>query len=57
MKSFISLALFAVSALAQRVQIGLPTENQRITAGDEVVVQVQRPVSFDTGCIAILTTP
>lgn len=52
MKFLYSIALFAISALAQRAQIGLPTENQDVTAGKEIVVQIQRPVSFNLGCIA-----
>lgn len=47
---FFSLLLFAISALAQRAQIGLPTEGQEVTAGNDVVVQVQRPVSFNPRC-------
>ena len=53
MKSFFSLALFAVSALAQSAQIGLPHESQKVTAGGEVIVQVQRPVRFNLGCIVV----
>lgn len=45
MQLFFSLLLFVVSALAQRAQIGLPSEGQKVTAGEDVVVQVQRPVS------------
>jgi hypothetical protein len=51
MKSFFSLALFALSALAQNAHIGVPVEGQTVTAGEELIVQVQRPVSFDPGCI------
>ncbi|CAG8367160.1 unnamed protein product [Penicillium salamii] len=46
MKFLYSIALFAISALAQRAQIGLPTEGQDVTAGKEIVVQIQRPNSL-----------
>ncbi|CAI7582295.1 unnamed protein product [Penicillium bialowiezense] len=46
MKFFFTLALFAISALAQRAQIGLPAEGQEIAAGKDIVVQVQRPNSL-----------
>jgi hypothetical protein len=45
MKFFASTILLAVSALAQNALIGLPSTGQKVTAGDEIVVQVQRPVS------------
>lgn len=45
MKSFFSVTLFIAAAIAQSATIGLPTENQEINPGTEVVVQVQRPVS------------
>lgn len=44
MKSFLSLALFSVAALAQSVQIGLPFVGQQLIKGSEVTVQIQRPV-------------
>ncbi|KAJ5774138.1 hypothetical protein N7457_009034 [Penicillium paradoxum] len=43
MKSFITICLFAVSALAQRANIGLPEEDQRINSGKDVIIQIQRP--------------
>ncbi|KAJ5863899.1 uncharacterized protein N7529_005815 [Penicillium soppii] len=46
MKSFFSLALFALSALAQNAHIGVPVEGQTVTAGEELIVQVQRPNSL-----------
>ena len=46
MKSIWSLAAFATSALGQAAYIGLPTHGQTLTAGSNVVVQVQRPVRF-----------
>ncbi|OGE58534.1 hypothetical protein PENARI_c001G00491 [Penicillium arizonense] len=46
MKFFASTILFAVSALAQNALIGLPSTGQKVTAGDEIVVQVQRPNSL-----------
>lgn len=46
MKSIISLAALASVALAQNAGIGLPTSGQTIAAGSDVIVQVQRPVSF-----------
>lgn len=55
MKFFFTLALFAISALAQRAQIGLPAEGQEIAAGKDIVVQVQRPVSQNLGCLAFVT--
>ncbi|KAI2713380.1 hypothetical protein CBS147332_5120 [Penicillium roqueforti] len=46
MKSFFSVTLFIAAAIAQSATIGLPTENQEINPGTEVVVQVQRPNSL-----------
>ncbi|KAJ5129882.1 uncharacterized protein N7515_005921 [Penicillium bovifimosum] len=46
MKFLISIALFIVSAFAQRAMIGLPTAGQKIHSGKDVVVQVQRPNSL-----------
>ncbi|KAJ5550393.1 hypothetical protein N7461_005091 [Penicillium sp. DV-2018c] len=43
MKFLISIALFIVSAFAQRAMIGLPHPGQRIHSGKDVVIQVQRP--------------
>ncbi|KAJ5104533.1 hypothetical protein NUU61_001880 [Penicillium alfredii] len=43
MKSIFSLvALFGI-ALAQNAHIGLPTTGQKLSRGDDVTVQVQRP--------------
>lgn len=39
------MILFVAVAIAQRATIGLPTEDQKINSGKEVVIQVQRPVS------------
>lgn len=44
MKSILSLVAFAGAALAQSVAIGLPTAGQEVTAGDDIIVQIQRPV-------------
>lgn len=44
MKSVLSLVAFAAAALAQNVAIGLPTAGQKVTAGDDLIVQIQRPV-------------
>ncbi|KAJ6138145.1 hypothetical protein N7471_004631 [Penicillium samsonianum] len=46
MKPFFSMILFVAVAIAQRATIGLPTENQKINSGKEVVIQVQRPNSL-----------
>ncbi|KAJ5500045.1 hypothetical protein N7453_009096 [Penicillium expansum] len=46
MKSFFSMVLFVAVAIAQRAVIGLPTENQKINPGKEVIIQVQRPNSL-----------
>jgi hypothetical protein len=46
MNFFVSLALFAGSALAQNAGIGLPTAGQKLTKGSDIVVQVQRPNSL-----------
>ncbi|KAJ5834756.1 hypothetical protein N7447_000782 [Penicillium robsamsonii] len=46
MKSFFSIIIFFAVAIAQRAAIRLPTEDQRINSGKEVVVQVQRPNSL-----------
>ncbi|KAJ5272714.1 hypothetical protein N7478_007839 [Penicillium angulare] len=43
MKFIISLIALAGVALAQSADIGLPKENQKVIAGEDVVVQVQRP--------------
>lgn len=45
MKSFFSIVLFVVAAIAQSATIGLPVENQKLNSGKQVVIQVQRPVS------------
>ncbi|KAJ5655104.1 hypothetical protein N7490_002107 [Penicillium lividum] len=41
-----SLAAFAGLALAQNAVIGLPTPNQTVTSGSDVIVQIQRPNSL-----------
>ncbi|CAI7581212.1 unnamed protein product [Penicillium glandicola] len=46
MKSLFSMVLFIAAAIAQNAVIGLPTENQSINAGKEIIVQVQRPNSL-----------
>lgn len=46
MKFFFSIALFFISAFAQRASIGLPAEEQHINSGKDVVIQIQRPVSW-----------
>jgi hypothetical protein len=48
MKSFFAIAAFAGVALAQSAYIGLPTAGQSLQKGSDVVVQVQRPVSFNS---------
>ena len=50
MKFFLSLAALVGVALAQNANIGLPTEGQVLSAGSDVVVQVQRPVCFPCRC-------
>lgn len=45
MKSFFFMVFFVAAAIAQRATIGFPAENQKINSGEEVVIQVQRPVS------------
>ncbi|KAJ5467508.1 hypothetical protein N7475_005260 [Penicillium sp. IBT 31633x] len=46
MKFFFSIALFFISAFAQRASIGLPAEEQHINSGKDVVIQIQRPNSL-----------
>ncbi|KAJ5090205.1 hypothetical protein N7532_008889 [Penicillium argentinense] len=46
MKFIASLAALASVALAQNAGIGYPKEAQKLHAGDDVVVQVQRPNSL-----------
>ncbi|KAF3389484.1 hypothetical protein F1880_003470 [Penicillium rolfsii] len=46
MNFFASLALFAGAAMAQNAGIGLPTADQKLTKGSDIVVQVQRPNSL-----------
>ncbi|KAJ5899728.1 hypothetical protein N7495_004472 [Penicillium taxi] len=46
MQFSLSIIAFASAALAQTAQIGLPTEGQKVTAGSEIIVQVQRPNSL-----------
>ncbi|KGO71948.1 hypothetical protein PITC_026680 [Penicillium italicum] len=48
MKSFFSMVLFVAIAIAQRALIGLPTADQKINPGKEVVIQVQRPNSLSS---------
>lgn len=47
MKFILSLAALAGVAMAQSADIGLPKENQQVTAGEDTVVQIQRPVCQD----------
>jgi hypothetical protein len=44
MKSIISLVMLASVSLAQNSIIGLPTAGYTAAKGDNVIVQVQRPV-------------
>ncbi|KAJ5543940.1 hypothetical protein N7513_003470 [Penicillium frequentans] len=39
-----SLAAFADLALAQNAAIGLPTPNQTVAPGSNIIVQIQRPI-------------
>ena len=48
MKFFAALIAFAGAALAQNAAIGLPTDGQKIEAGSDTVVQIQRPVCGKT---------
>ncbi|RPD77396.1 hypothetical protein L226DRAFT_544056 [Lentinus tigrinus ALCF2SS1-7] len=43
MKSFLTLAALAASALAQSVNIGSPADMSTVTAGNNITVQVNRP--------------
>ena len=51
MKSFFVLAALAASALAQRIAIGSPTDNQQITAGSNINIEVDRPVSLSSSYV------
>ncbi|KAF8552459.1 hypothetical protein OG21DRAFT_1511485 [Imleria badia] len=42
-KSLFALFLFATAVFAQSALIGLPTSNQTASAGNNLIVQVQRP--------------
>lgn len=44
MKFLVSLAAIASVALAQNAGIGYPAEGQKLEAGSDTVVQIQRPV-------------
>ncbi|RDX50212.1 hypothetical protein OH76DRAFT_1555756 [Lentinus brumalis] len=44
MKSIIALATLAASALAQSVNIGAPADMSTVTPGNNITVQVNRPV-------------
>jgi hypothetical protein len=44
MKFLVSLAALASVALAQNAGIGYPAEGQKLKAGSDTVVQIQRPV-------------
>lgn len=46
MKSILSLALFVASAFAQGAVIGYPPQGLSVSPGSNLVVQVERPVSF-----------
>ncbi|KAJ5923597.1 hypothetical protein N7454_008842 [Penicillium verhagenii] len=46
MQFIFSLAAFAGLALAQNAVIGLPTADQTVAPGSDIVVQVQRPNSL-----------
>ncbi|KAN0077999.1 hypothetical protein V8E55_010056 [Tylopilus felleus] len=43
LKFLFALFLFAAATFAQSVDIGLPTYNQTVNAGSNLIVQVQRP--------------
>ena len=45
MKAPYFIAFLAAAVSAQNAFIGLPKKDQEITAGENLVVQVQRPVS------------
>lgn len=47
MKAPYFLAFLAAAVSAQNAGIGFPTKDQEITAGENLVVQIQRPVSSD----------
>lgn len=44
MKFLVSFAALVSVALAQNAGIGYPTEGQKLEAGSDTVVQIQRPV-------------
>lgn len=46
MKFFAALVACASAALAQNAAIGYPTDGQKIEAGSDAVVQIQRPNSL-----------
>lgn len=48
MQFFLSLAALVGVALAQNAGIGFPTEGQKLSPGSNVIVQVQRPVRFQS---------
>lgn len=43
-KFLFALFLLATAVFAQSADIGLPTYNQAVSAGSDLIVQVQRPV-------------
>jgi hypothetical protein len=54
MKAPYFLALLVATVSAQNAVIGYPAEGQQIAQGEELVVQVQRPVSWSSLIIASL---
>lgn len=56
MKAPYFIAFLAAAVSAQNAFIGLPKKDQEITAGENLVVQVQRPVSMDQHPTAIAET-
>lgn len=43
--TFAAITAFAATALAQNVQIASPKAGQTVQAGQQVTVQIERPVS------------
>ena len=57
MKYILALATLAASALAQSVNIGAPADMTTVTPGNNITVQVNRPVCTSLSCLENTGSP
>lgn len=57
MKSFLALACFAASALAQRISIGAPAAMTTIARGSNITIEIDKPVRFSKSTTLLPSHP